>query len=84
MATKIRILKLMQEIRGLAQITNRRPQPKPPGLFLMQLRSHLAHATLSRQKVVISVDMQNCPDIPHPVKITHVKQRSAPRAAVTA
>lgn len=84
MATKMRILKLLQEIRGLAQITNRRPQPKAPGLFLIQLRTHLTQSTPSRQKLVISVDMQNPPDLPHPVKITHLKPTAPERAAAQA
>jgi len=73
MATKIRIMKLLQEIRGFAQVTNRRPQPKQPGLFLVQLRSHVAHTTSARRKLVIPVNLQELPDIPHPVKITHLK-----------
>jgi hypothetical protein len=72
MATKIKMMKLLQEIRGMAQITNRRPQPKPPGLFLMQLRSHVMQATIPRRRLVIPVDLQEPPDIPHPVKITHL------------
>jgi hypothetical protein len=74
MATKIRMMKLLQEIRGLAQITNRRPQPKAAGLFLMQLRAHVAHATYQRRKVIIPIDLKEPPDIPHPVKIRHVKE----------
>jgi hypothetical protein len=72
MATKIKMMKLLQEIRGMAQITNRRPQPKPPGLFLMQLRSHVMQATIPRRRLVIPVDLREPPDIPHPVKITHL------------
>jgi len=72
MATKIKMMKLLQEIRGLAQITNRRPQPKPPGLFLMQLRTHVLQASLPRRRLVIPIDLQDPPDIPNPVKITHL------------
>jgi len=72
MAAKVKIMKLLQEIRGLAQITSRRPQPKPPWLFLVQLRSHLNYTTTSRRRLVIPIDLQDPPDIPHPVKITHV------------
>jgi len=72
MATKIKMMKLLQEIRGFAQITNRRPQPKPPGLFLMQLRSHVLQSTFPRRRLVIPIDLQEPLDIPHPVKITHL------------
>jgi len=78
MATKIKMMKLLQEIRGFAQITNRRPQPKPPGLFLMQLRSHVLQATSSRRRLTIPIDLQEPPDIPHPVKITHLNGNSVP------
>jgi hypothetical protein len=71
-------MKLLQEIRGLAEITNRRPQPGKPGLFLVQLRSHVNHTTGARRKQIIAVDMLDRPDIPHPVKITHLRPASAP------
>jgi hypothetical protein len=84
MATKIRMMKLLQEIRGLAQITNRRPQPKSAGLFLMQMRAHVAHATYQRRKLVIPIDLKDPPDIPHPVKIRHVKEHSSGTISVPA
>jgi hypothetical protein len=73
MATKVKIMKMLQEIRGFAQITNRRPPPKSPGLFLIQLRSHVSRTPLQRQKQIIPILLQDPPDIPHPVKITYVK-----------
>ncbi len=73
MATKMKIMKLLQEIRGFAEITNRRPQPRSPGLFIVQLRSHMLQTTGPRRKRNIAIDMLNHPDIPSPVKITHVK-----------
>jgi hypothetical protein len=81
MAAKMRIMKMLQEIRGLAEITQRRPQRRQPGLFLMQLRSHVTHTTGARRKHTIAVDMLDHPDIPHPVKITHLRPtplRTAP------
>ncbi len=77
MAAKVRMMKLLQEIRGLAEITNRRPHSKPPGLFLLQLRSHLTRTRFPRRKVIIPIDVQNPPDIPNPVKITHITQSVA-------
>ena len=73
MAAKIKLMKLLQEIRGLAEITNRRPHPRFPGLFMIQLRSHVLNTTLSRRKRIIAIDIQGLSDIPHPVKITHLK-----------
>ena len=80
MATKVRLMKMLQEIRGLAQITNRRPQTKAPGLFLIQLRSQNGRNGLPKQKLIIPITLQDPPDIPHPVKITHLK--ASPMAAV--
>lgn len=73
MATKVRIMKMLQEIRGFAEITQRRPQPRQPGLFLIQLRSHVTYTTATKRKQTITVDMLDHPDIPHPVKITHLR-----------
>jgi hypothetical protein len=70
------MMKLLQEIRGFAEITNRRPQLRSPGLFLMQLRSHLTHTTLPRRKRSVLIDMQDLADNPHPVKITHLGESS--------
>jgi len=72
MATKIKIMKMLQEIRGLAEITSRRPTPRQPGLFLIQLRSHVQNATQTRRKQTITVDVLEAADIAHPVKIRHV------------
>ena len=88
MAAKVRIMKLLQEIRGFAEITQRRPQPRQPGLFLIQLRSHVTYTTAAKKKQTIAVDMRDYPNIPDPVKITHLRPtpvRSAPiRMAATA
>lgn len=73
MAAKVRIMKMLQEIRGFAEVTQRRPQRRQPGLFLMQLRSHVTHTTGTRRVQTIAVDMLDRPDIPDPVKITHVQ-----------
>ena len=73
-------MKMLQEIRGFAQITNRRPQSKPPGLFLLQLRSHGQRNGSPRQRLVIPISLQDPPDIPHPVKITHLKVNPLPIA----
>jgi len=77
MAAKVRIMKLLQEIRGLADVTNRRPPTRPSGLFLIQLRSHLAHTSQPRRKLIVCTDAQDLPDVPQPVKITHVPENPA-------
>jgi hypothetical protein len=81
MAAKVKMLKLLQEIRGFAQITNRRPPPRSPGLFLAQMRSHMLQASPPKRKLSIRIDNQTHLDAPHQVKINHVKQ-SSERATV--
>ncbi len=72
MAAKIRIMKLLQEMRGFAQVTNRLPPQRQPGLFLMQLRSHVGQTTRPIMKRVITVEVQEPQYVAEPVKITHL------------
>ncbi len=73
MAAKMRIMKLLQELRGLADVTHRRPAPRQPGLFLIQLRSHVHGIRQPVARKVIRVDMQDNLALPDPVKITHLQ-----------
>ena len=73
MATKIRVLKLLQEVKGHAQITNRRPAPRPPLLYLMQLRAHPVPDDLPKHRLAVEADTKAFADGPLPIKINHVK-----------
>ena len=84
MAAKVRMLKLLQEIRGFAEIAKRRPAPRMPGLVLMQMRSHVVQANLPKRKLNVQTHVQDRPEIPHPVKINHVRRDSAPGANLRA
>lgn len=79
MATKMKLLKMLQEVKGMAQITNRRPAPRPPLLYLMQLRSQGAQTNTPRRRVAIEAAA-----IPAPmtIKINHVKPDRAAMPAV--
>jgi hypothetical protein len=81
MAAKIRMLKLLQEIRGFAEIAKRRPLPRSPGLALMQMRSHVIQATLPKRRLSVQMDVQDRLNISQPVKINHVEQAPAAGAA---
>ncbi len=70
MATKMKLLKMLQEVKGMAQITNRRPAPRPPLLYLMQLRSQGAQTSTPRQRVAIEAAAIPAP---LPIKINHIK-----------
>jgi hypothetical protein len=84
MATRINILKLMQEIHGFARITHRRPQPRPPGLFLMEIRSHGSSTGLPKRKLNIEVHTPDAAELPRPVKINHIKESPLPVVVVPA
>jgi len=76
MATRVNIMKLLQEMRGLADITSRNPQTRQPGPLVLPLRfsSRKNPAKLRR---TLRIAAHNPPDIPDPVRITHL--RSAPQ-----
>jgi hypothetical protein len=73
MAKKILLMRLVQEIHGYAQVTNRRPSPRPPALYLLQLREKAARAHAGRrpQRVSITTDWQNSAEVALPVRINH-------------
>lgn len=71
MATKINMLKLMQEINGMAEM-NRRPAPQPP-LYPMQLRPRTFQTALPRHRLPIRIDPKDQVSTATPVKITFIK-----------
>lgn len=73
MATKMKVPKMLQEIKGYAQITNRRPAPRPPLLYLMQLRTHPVSANLPKHRLAIATDPKAFATGPASIKISHVK-----------
>lgn len=77
MATKIKVLKLLQEGKIYAQITNRRPAPRPPMLYLMQMRAHPATPDLPKHRLTIQTDAMAFAKGPLPIKINHVKSNEA-------
>lgn len=72
MATKVKLMKFLQEMRGFSEMVRKHPTPKPSALYLMQLRTHLSDASHSKRRLIISVDLKDDAAIPHPVRITHV------------
>ena len=73
MATKVKLMKLLQEMRGLSELGRRVPPRKPSPLYLMQLRSHLAETSHSHRRLIITVDLKDAAAFPHPVKINHIQ-----------
>jgi hypothetical protein len=77
MATKIKLLKLLQEMHAFAEISRRHPAPRSSPLLLLQLRSHMAETSRPKRRLIVSVDLKDSLDMPHPVQINHVKPDSA-------
>jgi len=78
MATRVNILKLIQEIHGFARVTHRRPQPRPPALFLMEIRSQTRYSEVPKRKLNVAFQIQEVADFPHPVRINHLKGSALP------
>jgi hypothetical protein len=72
MATKMNMLKLLQEVRGFAQFTSRPIEPKPTGPLLLGYRGLMRRKRVSRQKHFLKIEMKEPTDIPHPVPIVHL------------
>ncbi len=81
MATRMNMLKLLQEMRGFSELSRLPLTPKPPALFLMQLRNKRAESQRPRHRLVIQIDLQDQMEMPMPVKITHVAPKAAEQAA---
>jgi hypothetical protein len=69
MAAKLKLMKFMDEARALAEVTNRRPAPRPPMLYLLQLRSQMHQLTPPKRRLIISVDLNGGAETSLPVKI---------------
>jgi len=76
MATKDKFMRLLQEVRGLAEIRRHQSVPKHSPLFLMQLRSHLSATSRPKGRLIVNVEMKEMMHFPDPVKITHLKADS--------
>jgi hypothetical protein len=78
MAAKMNVMKLLQEIRGLAIFSSRRVQSALPAFPSIPWRARAAGPAGPRRRRFIRIDMQQPPmDIPDPVKITHVQGNSS-------
>ena len=72
MATKIRLMRLLQEVRGHAQITNRRHAPRQHTLYLMQLREYSTEFHSPKRRLAVTTDSNESENNPLPIKIHHI------------
>jgi len=75
MASKLNILTLLQQAKGLAQVTRRCPQPQRPSLVVLPAQPV---QTTTRQRLAISVQVQQFREDPHPVEITRITGNPVP------
>jgi hypothetical protein len=76
MANKLKIAKYASQPRPLSRPAPQRPAVKPAGLYLLELRTHVAQARppIPRPKLKQTIPIEaveNGDGIPQPVKITH-------------
>jgi hypothetical protein len=77
MATKMKMLTLLQEQKAYAKVTNRLPTPRPGVLYLIKLRAHASRNNTPKRRLSISVEVHGSHTDPAPVKINHVTSSSA-------
>jgi hypothetical protein len=77
MATKIKLMKLLQEMHAFAELSRRPPGSRQSPLFLLQLRSHMAETSRAKGRLIVSVDLKESLEMPHPVRINHIKPGSS-------
>ncbi len=65
-------MRLLQEVRGRAQITNRRPAPRQHTLYLMQLRGRAAESQCPKRRLAVTTDSNESANNPLPIKIHHI------------
>jgi len=76
MATKDKLMRLLQEVSSLAEMKRTQTIPKHSPLFLVQLRSHINSINQSRRRLSITADNSEIANFPHPVPITFLKTDS--------
>ncbi len=80
MATRVNLMKMLQEARGLAELTNRRPHPGHPGPAVLPMRANWGKKP-TRLRRILHVSIQDPPDIPAVVAIKHLERPQPPAAA---
>ena len=71
MATRMNMMKLLLEVRGMEQLVNRRLPNRVPGPLLLQWHPLGSRSAAARRKWILTIDIQDPPDIPQPVPIIY-------------
>jgi hypothetical protein len=76
MASKVHLMKFLQEVRGYDLVTNRRPPARFSRTFSLEMRSRAAEAKLpARRKLAINVHPADISNTPSPVRIVQIGAR---------
>jgi hypothetical protein len=70
MATRMNMMKLLLEVRGMAQLVNRRLPNRTPGPLLLHW-PFASRSAAAKRKWTLRIDIQDPPDIPQPVPIIY-------------
>jgi hypothetical protein len=70
MAAKHKLMKFLQEARAQTEFTNRRPAPRSPLLYLIQMRSQANELVIPKRRLVVPIDLSGNSETEKPVKIT--------------
>jgi hypothetical protein len=73
MATKIKMMKLLQEADALAEVDRRPPRP---ALYMMQMRPRTFQPSLPKRRLPIRIDPRDY-EVPAPVQIVLLKPGKA-------
>jgi hypothetical protein len=71
MARKMNALKMSQEARGPAAVSNRQPMPPTTALYFTQLRPHHFKVPPPGPRLQIAIQIEEQPQVPCMVKIIH-------------
>jgi hypothetical protein len=75
MASKLNMMSFLQQLKGLAAITQRCPQTRRPWRLVLP---SLSSSAAARRRLTISIAVPNLQNNPYPVSITHVKAPAPP------
>jgi len=76
MATRMNMMKLLLEVRGMAQLGHRRLPNRSPGPLLLQWKPFSSKSAAAKRRFPLGIDFQDPPDIPQPVPIIFRKPDS--------
>lgn len=72
MATRMNMMRMLQESNGIAFVEERRPTPRTLGHDAAEVRKVLTQLIPARYKRVLRIEMRETTETEQPVRIVHV------------